>query len=106
MKPVIIIGFAILLFFGCTVGVREETLQKPDKAYLKFSGNVKGASVIVDDNASVDLAKSSNDKEFTSEELIQIVPGKHTVKVYKNNSIVVERIIFTSSGETVLIEIP
>ncbi|MFA6541285.1 MAG: hypothetical protein WCT99_06750 [Bacteroidota bacterium] len=92
--PVLII---LSFFIAACGGYNEGVIQKTEKGQLKFVGNVDQASVIVDDGKPFVLDK--NDVVY------EIKPGTHSVKVYKNNQLIVNRTIVIDNGVTMEIEI-
>ena len=96
----------IFSFNGCVQGVKTGVVQKADYAYLKFTGNLDSASVIIDDGKySFDLFTYYNDPT-KKRSLYKISKGKHRIQVYKNDILVVDRTIFVDNHVTMEIDIP
>jgi len=91
-----IIGLLTTLLFGCAY--HSSTILKADASYLQFAGNVGGVTVVIDDT-SFELSTEKNP-------LYQIENGKHYVKIYRNNEIIIDRVIFLADKETMEILIP
>ena len=92
-----IISIALLLFMGCAYNTG--IVQRAEKSYLQFIGNSEGVSVIIDENNAFGLST-------TKDTLYQLNHGKHTLKIYRNNNLIVARIIFLEDQETMEIIIP
>ena len=92
-----IISIALLLFMGCAYNTG--IVQRAEKSYLQFIGNSEGVSVIIDENNAFGLST-------TKDTLYQLSQGKHTLKIYRNNNLIVARIIFLEDQETMEIIIP
>ena len=92
-----IISIALLLFMGCAYNTG--IVQRAEKSYLQFIGNSEGVSVIIDENNAFGLST-------TKDTLYQLNQGKHTLKIYRNNNLIVARIIFLEDQETMEIIIP
>jgi len=112
--------FIIVGFIGCSTPARETQVTQGDqKSYIFFSGNVKEAIAYIDgkpfllteDSISSAASGQSNNAQVMSttkigRNLIQIAPGKHEVKVIKNNQILVHRIILVGEGTAFELPIP
>jgi hypothetical protein len=97
MKLFVAAFFLSIILSACG-GYNTGTLQKSEKGFIKFSGNTLGMTISLDEG-----------ERFTKDEkidLIEIKPGKHNVKVYRNESLMVNRIIIVESQNTVEIEVP
>lgn len=92
-----IISIAFLLFMGCAYNTGA--IQRAEKSYLQFIGNSEGVSVMIDKNNSFQLST-------TEDTLYQLNHGKHTLKIYRNNKLIVDRIIFLEDHGTMEIIIP
>ncbi len=97
MKGVI---FAIIFSFSFTAcgGYSSGTIQKSEKGFLKFTGNNESITISID-----------NGTQFPYDvkiDLYEVNPGRHTVKVYRNNQIVVDRIIIVDNQTTFEIDVP
>jgi hypothetical protein len=97
MKLFVITFFLSIILSACG-GYNTGVLQKSDQGFLKFSGNTFGMSISLDDG-----------EPFTKDEkvdLIKLKPGKHNLKVFRNGTVVVNRIIIVENQNTVEIEVP
>lgn len=90
--------FLLVLSFiaisGC--GYKEGVTTAAQKSYLYFTGNTENVKVSVDGGKQFSV-ESGRDNQY------KIEPGKHVVKVYRDNEVVVEKLIFV--GESVAKEI-
>jgi hypothetical protein len=103
-KNIIYLILGVILF-SCSYGTREGAVQKSSKSFLHFIGNVENVSVIIDGGEPFILKKEEDTKRYSPHLLYQVTPGKHTVKIYRNNQLIVDRIIFVASSETKEVEI-
>jgi hypothetical protein len=97
MKFIAVVIFLSLLVSSCG-GYKSEVTQTSDKAFLKFNTNDKVFYFAVDEGTYI-----QNDIEV---EQYEIKPGKHTVKVYRDNQLVVDRVIYVDNHATFEIEVP
>lgn len=100
MKKLWLIGVVVGLLFSC--GYQAGVIQKAEKSYLQFSGSWgwDEVAVKVDDRETFPL------KPTDGNTLFEITPGKHALKVFKNNKLVVDRIIFVDSQATFEVRVP
>jgi hypothetical protein len=112
-KKLFIIAFSLLTIISCIIGRREGTVQKSDASYLHFTTlndeNLKSSlSLVIDDGQPfvVEIDQTTNrNTRFTNKKLYQITPGKHTIKVYKNGNLSIDKLIYVGNQETVEIDI-
>ena len=85
----------ILLVWGC--GYTTGTLQKADKSFLAFSGNLENVRVHVDDT-----------EPFTPDrgKQYQVSPGMHTVMAYRDGQLLVDRLVILQNQTITEINIP
>ena len=69
---------------------------------MKFIGNSDGVSVLIDDDNSFKLAGTIENKDM----IYQLTHGKHKLKVFRNNNLISNRIIFLEDNGTMEIIIP
>ena len=94
-----IIGLIILcITLGSCGGYTTGTIQKSEKGFLKFTGNTTGVMISVDDGTQFPY----NPKV----ELYEVKPGKHAVKVYRNNEVVVDRTVIVDNQITFEVDVP
>jgi len=98
---------------GCVQGVKTEVVQHAEFSYLKFTGNRDSVSVIIDEGQyNFDLFKStsyggSQDVAPNKKEtLFKIDTGKHRIQIYRNNNLIMDRMIFLENHVTTEINIP
>ena len=92
-----IVCVMFLLLIGCAYNTG--TVQIAEKSYLQFSGNIEGVSVIIDGDDAFNLST-------TEDTLYQLSPGKHSLKIYRSNNLIVDRVIFLEDQGTMEILIP
>lgn len=98
MKKILSILSLLLLLLASGCGYKEGVATASQKSYLYFSGNVSDIKVSVDD--AVEFSVLSGEKHQYA-----ITPGKHTVKIYRGEHLLVVREIFISDGVAKEIEV-
>lgn len=74
---------------GC--GYKSGVSTGERQAYLYFTGSVDDVSVSVDDGKRFGV-KPGRDNQY------RILPGKHSVKVYRGDDLIVDREIYVGDG--------
>jgi len=97
MKEFLIVIVSVILFTSCG-GYSSGVLEKESTGYIKFLGNITNASVEIDQSTQFNIIPETD--------LYKLTPGKHTVKVYRDNNLIVERIIIIQSNNTIEVEVP
>lgn len=97
MKKLSLMFLFCLLITSCAYN--EGIVQKAEKSYLQFTGNIENAQVQVDDMDAFLL--QAGDKK-----LYQISPGKHSISVYRDSRLVVKKILFVDSQATMEVDVP
>jgi hypothetical protein len=103
MKKVILLLFGILILQAC--GYQEGVVQKGEKSFIKFIGNRANVSVQIDDMNQFVL-QSDTESNSGDNKLYQISPGKHSLKVYRDGSLIVNRILLLDNQATAEVIIP
>lgn len=94
-----LLGFVVLSFFFLSCGGYRETItQKNEKGQIKFVGNSLNVSISIDDGPLFVIDKP--------DVVYQVQPGKHNIKVYKNNQMIVNRDLILDSNAIMEIDIP
>ena len=97
MKEIIAALIFSFTFVSCG-GYTTGTIQKAEKGFLKFTGDKEAVMISVDDGT-----RFPYDMKV---ELYEVKPGRHTIKVYRDNQIIVDRIIIVDNQTTFEIEVP
>jgi hypothetical protein len=97
MRQILII-FLLSIFFAACGGYNEGVVQKSEKGFLKFTGNISQIVIKIDDAAPFNYDKNNP--------VYQIKPGKHTVLVIRNDEIIVNRTVLVDNQTTMEIEVP
>lgn len=97
MKNLSIILVLCVVFSSCG-GYKEAVTQKSEKSFLKFIGVTTGASFTVDGGEMLTIEHG----DF----VYQVKPGKHEIKVYRANQVIVNRVLYVDSQSTVEVELP
>lgn len=95
MKYIII--FMLCFFFVSCGGYNTGVVQKAEKAQIKFTGKVLNAQVSIDDGDMITL--DAADVVYT------VKAGTHTMKIYRNLQLIVNRTIVTDNGVVTEVEI-
>ena len=90
--------FLISFFFVSCGGYNEGVVQKAEKGFLKFVGDIKTVTVAIDEGEGFSL-----DQKI---EVYQVKPGKHSIKVYRDNQLIVNRVVLVDNQTTMEIQIP
>ncbi len=97
MKLSMFIFLISFLFISCG-GYNEGVVQKAEKGFLKFVGDINTVTVAIDEGEGFSL-----DPKI---EVYQVKPGKHSLKVYRNNQLIVNRVVLVDNQTTMEIQIP
>lgn len=94
----IISAFILSMTLVSCGGYTTGTIQKAEKGFLKFTGNTQAIMISVDDGTQF-----SYDVKI---DLYEVKPGRHTIKVYRNNQPIVDRVVVVDNQTTFEIEVP
>ena len=106
------ISSAAILLFCSACGYTTGVVQSDSKSYVRFSGNLKGAVVYIDDRAPITLDRKSSathSDQISNDKLsvhYELEPGKHTITVEKYGEVVVKRQVLLSKEITKEIQVP
>jgi len=95
-----IISLILILTTGCSTAINTGVVQRAEMSYLKFLGNTNGVFVEIDNSNSISLSN------FEKNALLRIDNGKHFLKVYRNDKLIINRVIFIEDHATMEILIP
>lgn len=100
MKIFCVVLFCVFVLFSC--GYRAGVVQKTGVGYLQFSGvwDANEITVQVDDRQPFKL------RTFDAATLFETTPGKHSLKVFQNEKIVVDRVVFLEGQATFEVKVP
>jgi hypothetical protein len=90
----------LTLLFSC--GYQTGIIQRADKGYLRFSGSWSSDEVTTKIDGREPFRPNSSDTST----LYEVTPGKHTIKVWRYDRIVVDRVVFLESQATFEVPIP
>ncbi len=106
-QKIILIVFCGLYLSGCSSSY-ESTTQIEEGAYIQLSGNFLNGTLIIDD-LQVNLSEE-NTKTFKIQGKVvakfPISTGKHTIKIIKDNQVVVNRMIYVSNKNVFEVVVP
>jgi len=89
-------GLMAFGFWGC--GFNEGIIQKQELGFLKFVGDSGDVVVQIDGDSRIPTgtagaAEGRNSVDVGENVVYQLPPGKHTIKVYRDGKLVVNRIV-------------
>ena len=87
-----------LVMAGCST--HTGTLSRDPVAYIRLQGVSENHVAVVDDLNPVQLDPRKQRATF------QIAPGKHRIRVLRNQTVLVDRTIFVSDLQTYEISVP
>ena len=101
MRKLIPVFLIFIILYSC--GYREGIIQKAERSYIQFTGNIQNAQVQIDDmNAFAIQPEPGKEKLY----LYQIQPGKHLISIYRNSQPILQKIVFVDNQTTMEVEIP
>ncbi len=107
-QKIMLIVLCTFYLSGCSSSY-ESTTQVEEGAYLQLSGNFLNGTLIIDDNLQVNLSEE-NTKTFELQgKLVAKFPisiGKHTIKIIKDNKVMVNRKIYVSNKNVFEVVVP
>jgi hypothetical protein len=92
--PIILVSLFIISCGGYNTGI----VQKTEKGFFKFVGNINSVTVAIDDGEGLSLDPKT--------EVYQVKPGKHSIKIYRNNQLILDRVVIVDNQSTMEIQIP
>jgi hypothetical protein len=106
MKKIILLILGMLILHAC--GYQEGIVQKGEKSFIKFTGNWTNVSVQLDDmNEFILKSGTESAKDAAGDnKLYQVSPGKHSIKVYRNGELIVNRTLLLDNQTTAEVIIP
>jgi len=96
----LIVPLLILLFLFAGCASKQTIVQRDDLAYLQLSGDCEGVSLQIDDNAPLQVVGPCEDSRFS------VAPGRHTVKLFRDNTLILERLMLFSASQTSEVTLP
>ncbi len=100
-RGIFLLFFVILFIFISACGYQAGIIQKADKSFFKFTGNRQNVSVVIDEMEPFVL--KSRDGNRT---IYQTSPGKHSLKIYRDGRLLIDKILFLENQATMEVEIP
>jgi hypothetical protein len=97
IMKILLTVLATLMFVSCG-GYNTATIQKSEKGFFKFTGNMEQVRIVIDES---ELSRSEN-----KDAVYQVKPGNHKIRVFRNEQLVVDRILFVDDQATMEVEIP
>jgi hypothetical protein len=99
----------VLLVAGCfSYGTKESVVQKEDSSSIHLSGEAKGTYFKIDENESIYIKNSDKNKPNLRHprHLYRVTPGKHRIRIFKSNSLILDKEVFFGTNEIKEISIP
>jgi len=87
----------LLLLLSACGGYQATTVQKDEVSYVKFVGDWKGVEVHIDNLEPIQLADQNK---------YGLAPGKHSIKVFRGERLLLNRVLFISDQEVREVRIP
>ena len=119
LSPALLVLLLIFGLVACTTPNRQTQVTQGDqKSYIFFSGNAANATAYIDGKGVViteEMVSGSTSgiqdnyqlkPGAQGRNLIQVAPGKHEVKVIKENQILAHRIILVGEGVAFEVAVP
>ena len=107
MKKIIILLFILLSVTSC--GLREGVVQKAEKSYIQFTGNWENAIIQID-NLEPFVLESTYDSHSEQNKkpplIYQLSPGKHNLKVTRDDKLLINRVLFLDSQSKMEVIVP
>ena len=97
-KKGVILVLAYFVLIGC-FHYQEGSILKANKGFIRFVGNFEGVTIKVNDSNPI---KISGKPPL----LYEVNPGKHTVGVYRDGKLIIQRIMFIDNQVMTEVEIP
>ena len=97
MKTFAIFIFSLFLFTSCG-GYKTGVLETERDGFIKFIGNTTNVTVEIGESINFSLNPETN--------LYKLKPGKYNIRIYRDNNLVVERILIIQSQNTIELEVP
>lgn len=93
------ISLMLLLLLGLAAcgGYQAATIQKDEVSYVKFVGDWKGVTIHIDNLEPIQLVDQNK---------YGLAPGKHTIKVFRGERLLLNRVLFISDQEVREVRIP
>lgn len=109
----ILISLIVVMFIAsCSHKYYEQTTTNEDKAFIiitsDFGGYPQGVTVEIDRKEKININTIYRDNQRFKVAPIGLVPGKHSIKIIKNNSgeVVYDKLIFIGHQNTQHIILP
>ncbi len=109
MKRIAATTLLLVCLLGCGYyGHREGSVQVADKSFLQFTGGVEDVEIAIDDGQLRKLEFDPNQEggSMIPQWLYQLVPGRHRIRLYREDKMILDREIYLGSNETKEIQIP
>ena len=98
MKKMILFWSVFVLLFVGGCGYNSGALTPEKRAYLYFTGATEGVEVSIDNGPTFAVKKGE-------ENHYKLKPGMHSVKIYRDGDMIVERQIYLGDGIAKEIEV-
>lgn len=100
MKKLTIVVMSLLFIIMAGCGYKEGVTTSEQASFLYFTGDAKGATVIIDDTSSFVIEQMGEQEHY------KVTPGKHTIVVKKHGNVVVKRTLLLGDGIAREIKVP
>ena len=89
-----IISLILILTASCSTAIDTGVVQRAELSYLKFIGDTNNVYIKIDDSELISLS------DFDKNSLFRVDKGKHFLKVYRDNELIINRVIFIEDHAT------
>ena len=106
MKYLTLLFATLFVLSGC--GSYKATTQAEEYSYIQLKGNFMGTTMTIDEQAPIVIGKDTKTFKLNGEKVAKfyIARGTHTIQIHRQNTIVVNRKIFVSDGNTFEVIVP
>ncbi len=109
MKPLNIIIACLFLFTLCSCSSHYRSVnQVNDQALLQLSGNFLNTELSIDGGDNVIIDEKVKIYELNDKQVVEfpISTGKHSVKIFKDGLMIVNRVFYSSNGNVFEVVVP
>ena len=102
-----VIAFSLMLG-SCSYGTKESVIQKEDSSSIRLVGKAKGTHLQIDENPKVFINDTDSDdfNSWNPRHLYRIPSGKHRIRVFRGDSLLIDKEVYLGSNEIKEITIP
>ena len=99
-RTLIVLALVLLISLAGCGKSKKGVMLMDGPSYLQLRGVCEDVSLQVDDNARVELADKCEEAQY------QVEPGLHTLRFYRDGSLILERKVSLGAGEIYEVRLP